>query len=362
MLKFNLLNILKIQQKPIFTKACIHFLYVLGLFIFISIPFGCSTKKNTSTTRAYHNLTARYNVYFNGKESMKAGIRQVKRAYKEDYTKILPVFRYEDKAVSTMIGSEMDLTIKKCAKTIKTHSITVKPKVDKKQISKEDKEFLSKQEYCKMIDDAYLLMGKAHFFKREFETAMQTFLLIINKYKKENSTDEAMLYIAKTYAETEDFKNAENTLLELKKSKRWDKKFMLEVDLVYASAFLKQKDYDNAALKLNSAIKNERQKKERARYTFILAQIYQYNNKFALAADNYKKVIKMNPDYEMTFASNINLAVISEKSGSSSSELKKQLKKMVKDEKNIEYLDQLYYALGKIELNEKKSSKCIGIL
>ena len=359
LLKFKCLNILKIKNKANFKSASFQFIGLLSLIIFMLIPSGCSTKKNTSMSRAYHNLTARYNVYFNGNESMKAGMRQVKKNYKDDYTKILPVFRYEDKAVSTMISSEMDLTIKKCAKTIKTHSITAKPKVDKKSKSKVDKEFLSKQEYCKMIDDAYLLMGKAHFYKREFETALQTFLLIVNKYKNENSVDEANLYIAKTYAETGDFKNAENTLLELKKTKRFDKKFMLETDLVYASEYLKQKDFDNAALKLNSVIKNERSKKERARYTFILAQIYQTSNKNILAADNYKKVIKMNPDYDMTFAANIHLAEISEMSGTSSAELKKQLKKMAKDIKNVDYLDQLYYALGKIELNENNSQEAL---
>ncbi len=323
------------------------------------LPFGCSTKKNTGMSRAYHNLTAKYNVYFNGNESLKAGMRQIKKTYKEDYTKILPVFRYEDISVSTMIGGDMDLAIKKCAKTIKTHSITAKPKFDKKEISKENKDFLLKQEYCKWIDDAYLLMGKAHFYKREFETALQTFLLITNKFKKEETNDEAMLWIAKTYAETGEYKNAENTILELKKTKRYDKKFMLEMDLILASIYMKQKDYDNAAIKLNSAITNEKKKKEKARQTFILAQLYKFDDKYILATDNFKKVVKMNPDYDMTFAANINLAEIFEKSGASSGDLKKQLMKMAKDEKNTDYLDQLYYALGKIELNEKNNEKAI---
>jgi len=350
---------LKILKKNNIEKSGISIFVLVVILLVLIFHTGCSTKKNTSTTRAYHNLTARYNVYFNGNESLKAGERQIKKAYKEDYTRILPVFRYEDVAVSTMISSEMDLAIKKCAKTIKTHSITVKPKFDKKSISKEEKDFLTKQEYCKWIDDSYLLMGKAHFYKREFETALQTFILITNKYKKESSIDEAILWIAKTYVEMGDYKNTENTLLELKKSKRWDKQFNLEMDLVYSSMYMKQKDYNNAALKLNAAIKNEKRKKEKARQIFILAQIYQYDSKFNLAIDNYKKVIKMNPEYDMTFATNIHLAEIFEKTGTSSGDLKKQLLKMVKDEKNIDYLDQLYYALGKIELNDKNTEKAI---
>jgi len=320
---------------------------------------GCSTKKNTSITRAYHNLTARYNVYFNGNESLKSGNRKIKKTYQEDYTRQLPVFRYEDKAVSSLVASEMDRTIKKSAKTIKSHSITAKPKFEKKKMSEEEREFLSQAEYCKWIDNAYLIMGKAHFYKREFETAKQTFLQVINKYKQDDSKYEAMLWLAKTYAETNDFQNAENVLLDLRKIKKYDNYYKLQMDLLNASMLMKQKNYTEAALKLNSAIENKKDKKEKTRHIFILAQIYQTNEKYKLAEENYKTVIKRNPNYGMTFAAKINLAEIFEKTGGNSKELKKQLQKMLKDDKNIDYFDQLYYALGKIELNEKNSAKAI---
>ncbi|MDF1550058.1 MAG: tetratricopeptide repeat protein, partial [Bacteroidales bacterium] len=333
--------------------------YALILIFFITISSGCGTKKNTRISRAYHNLTARYNVYFNGNESLKAGDRKIKKTFNEDYTRILPVFRYEDKAVSTMVASEMDRTIKKCAKTIKTHSITAKPKFDKKKMTEEERVYLNQPEYCKWIDNAYLLMGKAHFFKREFETAKQTFLQVINKYKTDDTKYEAMLWLAKTYAETEEFKNAENVLVDLRKKKKYDKYYQLQMHLLRASMFMKQKDYTNAAQELNLAIEFEKRKKEKTRQFFILAQIYQFNSKYSLAAENYKTVIKRNPNYEMTFAAKINLAEIYEKSGGNSGDLKKQLKKMIKDDKNIDFLDQIYYALGKIELNEKNTKKAI---
>ena len=329
------------------------------ILIFLLISSGCSTSKNTRTTRAYHNLTARYNVYFNGNESLKAGVRKIRKTYQEDYTKILPVFRYEDKAVSTLVASEMDRTIKKCAKAIKTHSITVKPKSDKKNISEDERKFLSQPEYCKWIDDAYLLMGKAHFYKREFETARQTFLLVINKYKNEDTKYDAMLWLAKTYAEIEEYQNAENVLVDLRKKKKYDKYFALQMELLNASMFMKQKDYNNAAQKLNTAIENEKNKKEKTRQIFILGQIYHFNEKYSLSAEQFKTVIKRNPSYDMTFMAKINLAELYEKSGGNSSELKKQLKKMAKDDKNADYLDQIYYALGKIELNEKNTEKAI---
>ena len=348
-----------LNNKTILKDKYLNGLLPIAIIIILLTVSACSTKKNTGTTRAYHNLTARYNVYFNGNESLKSGNLKLKKTYQEDYSRIIPVFRYEDEAVASLVASEMDRTIKKCAKTIKSHSITVKPKTKKKDISAKEQKFLTQTEYCKWIDNAYLLMGKAHFYKREFETARQTFLLVINKYKSEDTKYDAMLWLAKTYAEVEEYKNAENVLIDLRKTKKYDRKYLLQMELIHASMLLKQKDYNGAALKLNSAIENEKNKKEKTRQLFILAQIYQFNSKFSLAEEYYKQVIKRNPNYEMTFMAKINLAEIFEKSGGNARELKKQLKKMAKDDKNIDYLDQIYYALGKIELNEKHEEKAI---
>jgi tetratricopeptide (TPR) repeat protein len=323
------------------------------------MSFACSTKKNTRSTRAYHNLTAHYNVYFNGNESLKSGRLKLKKTYKEDYSRMLPVFRYEDEAVASLVASEMDRTIKKCAKTIKTHSITAKPKIDKKSLSREEQAFMSQAEYCKWIDNAYLLMGKAHFYKREFETALQTFLLVINKYKSDDTKYEAMLWLAKTYSEIGEYKNAENVLIDLRKVKKYDREYALQMDLLNASMLMKQKNYTEAANRLRKAIENEKNKKEKTRQLFILAQIYQFNEKYNLAEEYYRLVIKRNPNYDMTFMAKIRLAEIFEKSGGNAKDLKKQLKKMAKDDKNVDYLDQIYYALGKIELNEKKYEKAI---
>lgn len=334
------------------------FIWGPGVAIALLALISCSTTKNTSSTRAYHNLTAHYNVYFNANESLKSGKRKIQKQ-PEDYSGILPVFKYEHSGTANLVSSDMDLAIKKCAKTIKSHSITVKPKMNSKNLSKKDKDFMQKPDYCKWIDDAYLLMGIAHFYKDEFETAKQTFIQNINKYSLENTRDEAMLWLAKTYVATRDFKNAESQLIELRKNRRWDNKYQREIDLLYASMYLKQKDFYNATQKLNTALTYKTQKKEKPRLYFILAQIYQNNQQYQQAITNYKKVIKMNPNYDITFKSKINLAEIYEKSGGNTSELKSQLLKMLKDEKNTDYFDQLYYALGKIEQNQKKTGKAI---
>ncbi|NJK87909.1 MAG: hypothetical protein HC906_20045 [Bacteroidales bacterium] len=64
-------------------------------------------------SRSYHNLTSRYNVLFNGSESMKKGEFQISKAYKDNYRDILPVFYHGNKAVNDGSASDMDRSIKK---------------------------------------------------------------------------------------------------------------------------------------------------------------------------------------------------------------------------------------------------------
>ncbi len=327
--------------------------------VFLLLANACTTRKNTKITRTYHNITSHYNVYFNGNESLKAGSLRLKKEYKEDYNKILPIYVYENPDAADMVSSDMDRTIKKSAKTIKLHSITVKPKSKKKNLTREEQAFLAQAEYCKWIDNAYLIMAKAYFYKHEFETAKQMLYLVINKYKSKDTKYEAMLWLAKTYVQLEAYSSAENTLIDLNKVKKHDKKYKVEMNLVYASMYIKQNKYTEAARKLRKVVEIERNRKDKIRHLFILAQIYQYNDKYKLAETYYKKVIKKNPNYDMAFTAKIRLAEIFEKNGGDGVELKKQLLKMSKDEKNIDYLDQIYYALGKIELNEQNNEKAI---
>ncbi|RLD82705.1 MAG: hypothetical protein DRJ07_07900 [Bacteroidetes bacterium] len=336
----------------------LHFKYTKLLKImFVALLFtitACTTKKNTSVTRNYHNLTARFNVYFNGTESLEAGLRKADKSFKDDFSNILPIYKYNDLTAAAMLTPEMDRTIQKSAKLIKTHSITVKPKVDKKKkLSVQDREFLNKPEYCNWIDDAYLMMGKAHYFKREFITAEQTFLLVISKFKKEPTKYEAKFWLAKTKIETADYEDAQTLLKELKKSSKKPKSLNHEINLVYADMYMKQKNYKNAIDYLKKGIKDEKKKKFKTRLIFIIAQLYDKEENYNEAIKNFRMVVKNNPYYDMTFSAKIKLAEIYEKTKSDGKKLKKDLLKMLKDDKNIEYLDQIYYALGRIELNEK---------
>ena len=72
---------------------------------------GCSVKRNNFFSRNYHQLTTRYNVYFNGDQALKSGIKHMENRHKEDYTHLLPVFVSNDEQTRSICSSDMDYVI-----------------------------------------------------------------------------------------------------------------------------------------------------------------------------------------------------------------------------------------------------------
>ncbi len=328
-------------------------LLILIIFLF----FSCTTQKNTPVTRTYHNITAHYNVYFNGNESYKAGELKIDREYKENYSILLPIYKHSDDEAVKLTSSDMERTLSKMGKTIAVHSITVKPKI-KGDLTPKDKEFLKRTEYCKWIDEAYLFIGKADFYKRDYSKALRSFRKIITEYKYEDSRFEAQLWIAKIYIEQEKYKDAYNYLTELENDVRHPKNLDKDINLVFADYYIRQKDYANTISRLTSGIELTKNKDEKARFYFILAQLEHLSGNNEQAAKNLKKVIKINPNYDMVFTAKIMSATVFTK-GQNSAEIKKKLSKMLKDDKNEEYKDQIYYALAIIEQKEENEPKAI---
>ncbi|MCX6257041.1 MAG: tetratricopeptide repeat protein [Bacteroidia bacterium] len=320
---------------------------------------GCSAEKNTFTSREYQNLISHYNVYFNANESLKNGLKKITAQHTDNYTKILKPFIYGEDKLAKMVVPDMDKTIKKCSKLIKLHSITAKPKRKKGRLTKSQKEFYNKKEYNNWVDDAYLLMGKAHFYKHDYATAQQTFEYLIKEYNDQEIKYDGYIWLARTANEQKKYGDARTYLDRLESDKRFPSKMRGEFEIVFADHFLKQGNYDEAVPRLINAIKYTRKRADRARYKFILAQVYQLKGDNIKATEMYGEVIKMNPYYEMTFNARINRANTYNAGDPSGSEIKKELAKMLKDDKNIDYQDQIYYALGNIAMKEGNEDKAL---
>lgn len=323
---------------------------IVSLILIIS---GCSVKKNTGLSRSYHNLTAHYNAYFNGKDAFKQGVKKTDKAIVDNFTLIIPVFAHSNVDAVSGSRSDMDKAITKSSKVIKLHSITAKPKRKKGgKMTDKEKEFYNKVEYNKWIDDSWLLMGKSHFYKHDFFLAKENFEYIIKEYSKEPIKFYAMIWLARTFNELKQFNNAQELLERAEGDKDFPKALKKDLATTYADFYIKQKKYQDAIPKLTYAIKKEKKKSKKARYMYILAQIYQKYDQYQNASNLYREVVKSNPPYEMAFNAKINRATSFDINNGDSKEIKKQLRKMIRDDKNIDYQDQIYYAMANIEYKE----------
>ncbi len=326
--------------------------YSAALAILILVLSGCSTSKNTWSRRAYHHVTGYFNAYYNGDLAYRDGMRKMDKELKDNYSLILPVFPYSVTGATSKAAGDMERAFKKGSKVIQKHSIKVKP--EKRPKGARGKKFYDKPEFVKWTWHAYLLLGKSHFMRRDFFAAIESFSFIIQTYTELPIKYDAQLWLARTYAEMGNYRRAEPILKLIEGTADFPKRLEREFNLVKADFHLKQRQLELAAKHLETAVKLTRKKSEVYRYEFILGQIYQELGDDRSAFAKYSKVMRRNKNYEMSFNSRINLAQIASKDESDNTSLKKVLYKMVRDEKNAEYLDQLYYALGKIAENESK--------
>lgn len=331
---------------------------LLGSLTLILVA-GCSAEKNTSLSRNYHGLTSHYNIYFNGYESFLRGVEKCEDAFVDDYSKILSLFTYVDENIAKQIAPEMDLAIQKAYKIITLHSITAKPEMETDEMTDDERAFYNQPEYNRWVDDSYLLMAKAQFYKHDYHIALNTLKLLISEALDEETRMEAYIWLARTNIELEEYKEAERILTFIADEQPVKEKMAVEYHATYAHYFLKQEEYERAIPHLTLVVDRVRRKKDKQRYTFVLAQLHEETGDFVVASDLYKDVIRMNPPYEMTFNARINKAGSFDVTREDSEEIKKDLKKLLRDKKNIDYQDQIYYAYGKIAYKENRIEEAI---
>ena len=325
---------------------------LIPLVVFCGVT-SCSVEKNTSLSRNYHNLTSHYNIYFNGTESYRKGVEKAEATIRNDYNQILAIFLYEDEAVNSAVTVEMKRAIDKATKVITFHSITAKPKVKEGNQSAKDREFFEKKEYNKWVDDSYLLMGKAYMYQGNYFLAVETFKHILVTFPAEEIRFLAMTWLARAYIMIGEMREAERILTALSDESAFPEDYLVDYHTTRAQFYIKDESYASAAeqLEIIQELKGVK-KEEKIRYTFILAQLYEETGQNNLALENYRRVTRYNPPYEMAFNARVSMAEVFEAGSTSSEDLKKLLTKMLRDSKNTEYKDQIYFALGNIAMEE----------
>ncbi|WP_147372213.1 type IX secretion system periplasmic lipoprotein PorW/SprE [Mariniphaga sediminis] len=325
-------------------------LHTIGLLLLLPLFQRCSTEKNTFASRTYHKVTSQYNVYFNANESFKEGAERVETSIEDDFTRLLPIYKISDPSAGNLAKSDMDNAVIKASKLIELHSITEKPKRRRKR-TRRYQEFASQEEFNTWIDDSYLLMGKAYYYQHNFMAAIDNLSFILRKYPDGDARHEAQIWLIRSYSELERFTEASEVIQAVQNDTDFPGKLERELAIATADYYMKQQEYAEAIKFIDIALGKTFWKRQKSRLQYIVAQLYEEIDKPMLAAKAYQKVTRLNPDYRMAFNAKINAAgVFSE--GGDVEKTKKDLRRMLRDKKNVEFRDQIYYALGNIFFRE----------
>ncbi len=331
------------------------------ILLIVLVLLGCSTKKNTWLSRNYHDLTAHYNVYFNGKESFKEGVKSIEESNVDDYTQVLAVFPDSKESSKDVASGEMDRAIEKGTKLIKKHSITKKPKRKDGDNSIKYQKFISQNEFNKWVDNAYLLIGKSNFYKHDYHVAQQSFEYMFREFRTGPEWYEAEIYNARAAIELKDLSKAKILLDNYDiEGKAPDRLYGL-YSAVYADFYLRQQMYEEAVPYLQKAIDGAWSRYYKLRLNFILAQVYHKLKRYNDANLAYKSVIRMNPPYEMAFNAKVNRASVMFGEGGLPA-VQKEIAKLLHDKRNQDYEDQIYYALAMAYMAEKQEEEAVDNL
>lgn len=319
---------------------------------------ACSTQKNTAKSRWWHAFNARYNTYYNGAQAYIEGSLEKEQGNRDNFTEMIPLYTVGNKNSRELGKSNFDRAIEKCQKAIKLHSIKRKPVWTKnRRKTEKDLEWLGRKEYNPFLWKAWLLMGRSQFNKGDFDEAASTFSYMSRLYQTQPAIyGKARAWLAKCYLEEGWIYDAEDVIRNMQRdSIHWQAR--KEWDYTYASYYIHTGDYAKAIPYLRKVIKHEMRSKQRAREWYLMGQLHSALGNKAEAMKAYKRVIRQNPPYEVEF--NARIAMTEVMSGSQSKKMIKRLRRMASSDKNKDYLDQVYYAIGNIYLTQKDTLNAI---
>ena len=319
---------------------------------------GCSTQKNTAKTRFWHSFKARYNTYYNGSLAYIDGSLEKENGNKDNFTEIIPLYTVANKQSRELGKSNFDRAIEKSQKTIKLHSIKRRPEWTKKRRKTEkDIEWLSRREYNPFLWRAWMLMGRSQFHKGAFDEAASTFAYMGRLYHTQPAIyAKSRAWLAKCYIEEGWIYDAEDVIRGMERdSIHWSAR--KEWDYTYADYYIHIGDYKKAIPHLRQVIRHEMRRKQRAREWYLMGQLHAALGNRPEAMKAFRHVLRQNPPYEVEF--NARIAMTEVMADSQAKKMIGRLKRMAASDKNKDFLDQVYYAIGNIHMARRDTTQAI---
>jgi len=345
------------QQRHSRLAVAVIFAATVGVLVFQ----GCSPKKNNAATRNYQAFITRYNIYYNGDTHYKETIESMEKSYEDDFTALIPVHPAEAKANEKAPQPSGDFTrsIEKAQKAIQLRSIKKKPpKKAGKSKDKAYKEWMSRDEYNPFLHNAWMMMGRSQYMNGDFLGAASTFFYVSRHFSwLPETVTEAKLWQARAYCAMDWLFEAETILTRIKPEQLSSKTIRREYALAYSDFLIRSKEFGSAIPYLRDAVSLS-SGTQKTRLRFLLGQILQRTGNRTEAYAAFKKISgSSSAAYRTKF--NARIAQSEVFTGTDVRKEAKALERMAKLDRNKEYLDQIYYAIGNLYLSRRDTTEAI---
>ncbi|MDD2961881.1 MAG: tetratricopeptide repeat protein [Muribaculaceae bacterium] len=312
-------------------------------------------------SRFYQSFTTRYNVYYNGSTHYDEQIKELENNYADDYTATLLLHPAEAYAnpKAPQPATNFDRTIEKMQKAIQLHSIKKRPaKNSGKMKDPEYRKYLKRDEYNPFLHNAWVLMGKAQYMKGDYLAAAATFHYITRHFTwLPNLVTDAKLWEARCYCAEGWLNEADNLISRIKPEKLTSKSTRELYNLAYADYYVKNKQ-DSLAIPYLKYATGKASGGQKSRLNFLLGQLYARTGNREAAYTAFKKAGSgANNTYRTKFNARIKQSEVF--TGKDIKGEVKSLKSMARFDRNKEYLDQVYYAIGNLYLSRKDTTHAI---
>ncbi|MEL6922697.1 MAG: tetratricopeptide repeat protein, partial [Bacteroidota bacterium] len=385
----------------------IQLLLLACLLVAIS---SCVTQKKkgdlTAMQKLYHNTTAKYNGYFNANVLLTESIAKLEEEHQDNYNKVLPLYEFVATDDPASVSSELDEAIKKVSIVVSLHreaqwtddcylligkaqyvkqdyeaaeatlrffaeefspeAIAEKEAKLKRGKKKKGRKKSSKKKKRKKKGKKKKATPKKKGGNKEEEAQPTKMAKGDNKpdgyfMKHRPAYQEGMMWLARTLIEREKYEEARSIMRRLNEDLKTFKDVRSMVAAAEAHLYLRQKEYEKSVNPLVKAVDLAEAKKDKARYSYILAQIHQQAGRSSEAIAAFDAAKKYSNEYEMEFSAELSVTKNAWVTNQiSSEEVNKRLEKMLKDIKNEEYKDQIYFTLAEIAYKDGKRDLAIA--
>ena len=315
-------------------------MFFSGIFCLVFL-FSCSTSRNTPFTRAYHQLVARYNLFFNAQQAYDEILRNQTERFQDDYSKMLPLFPFVRLTEKTQRGGAFDTVVERTERAIYTHSISSE----------------SGNEYNPFMRNVWLLLGRAHVQNQDYDDALAVFSYVVHLFRDDaDVVAEAKLWTMRAYIETGRFCEAERLANFLKESELPTNLKALFVKN-YAYLFLEKREYPQAIPFLQKTIEFQRNTIQRRRLQFLLGQTFATIGDNAAAFRAFESVRGIRTPHELSLNAIIQQSAVA-------SELQKpqmlsELHRLSRRANNRDFLDKIHFAIGNIYFRKNDTTSAI---